>query len=321
MCRRLSLLAAAALMTLAAFPAPAPAADTATLTILEPYGAGAIADRLITLLRPGLEQSAGRPIKEEHAGANALQQLRVAPPDGNTVAVVALLPNEVAEAIGQAGVKLAQLTPIAKLTGPGSVALIVPNGSSIRNWAGFAAAAKAHPLTIASPGRAGAAAIPIAFMERGLGVHFNDVVAPERADILAALADKRADAGFLVTATLVPMPLLGAPPVRPIVTFGARRNPAQKDIPTFAESIGPQPHARRHNAITSVLALFGPPGMKPAVVDKLVAQFTQAEDEAKRGGSLLARVIPLEVGNATLLGETMARDHRVINELIGYLRK
>jgi tripartite-type tricarboxylate transporter receptor subunit TctC len=316
--RRIHLVLLAALALLAA--APARVADAQSLTILEPYGQGAIADRFIALIAPGLEKSTGRAVKEEHAGDAALQRLAAAAPDGNTIAIIALLPSELADAQGQPGTKLAQLTPIAKLTGPGSVALIVPDGSPIHNWAEFAAAARTRPLTIASPGRASPAAVPIAMMERALRVRFKDAIAPDRAGILAALAAKRADAGFLVSATLLPMPLLGAPPVRAIVTFGAKRNRGLKQIPTFKEAIGPQPHARRHNAITSALAAFGPPGMQPATVDKLRIDLAQAENEAKRGGSLIARVIPLSVGNTAVLHATMARDHGVIKELIGYLR-
>jgi tripartite-type tricarboxylate transporter receptor subunit TctC len=319
-CIRLVPLAAALLLAVGLLGSPASAADAAALTILEPYGAGAITDRFINLIEPGLEKSTGRAVKEVHAGDAALQQLAAAAPDGNTVAVIALLPSELADATSRTAVKLAQLTPIAKLTGPGSAALVVPDSSPIHNWAEFAAAARMHPLTIASPGRTSAAAVPIAFMERALGVQFKDVMAPDRRAILAALADKRADAGFLVSATLLPLPIIGAPPVRAIVTFGARRNRGLKDIPTFKEAIGPQPHSRRHNAVTSALALFGPPGMKPEIAEKAVINFSQAENEARRGGSLIARVIPLSVGNAALLGETMARDHRVIKELIGYLR-
>lgn len=315
------LLTAVALMAAALPPKPVAAADAVALTILDPYGPGAIADRFIKLVQPGIEQSSGKTVKEVHAGTAALQQLAAAPSDGSTVVVIALLPNEIAEATGHAPVKLAQLTPIAKLTGPGSVALIVPNDSPIRNWAEFAAAARAHPLTIASPGRDSPAALPIAFMERALHVKFKDFIATERHDILAALANKSADAGFLVSATLVPTPIFGAPPVRAIVTFGAQRSPGLRQIPTFKEAIGPQPHAQRHNAITSVLALFGPPGMKPAAVKKLVVEFTQAENDAKRSGSFVARVIPLQVGNAALLRKTMTRDHHVINELVGYLHQ
>jgi tripartite-type tricarboxylate transporter receptor subunit TctC len=315
------LVGAAAAISVA--PAAAAAADAPALTILEPYGPGSVTDRLIGLLQPGLAKASGQVIKVDHAaGADAaLQQLAAAPADGNTVIVVALLPSEIAAAAGQPGIKLSQLTAIAKLTGPGSVALIVPNASPIRNWAQFAAAARAHPLRVASPGRSSAAAVPLALMERALNVHFTDVEASTRADILDALDAGRADAGFLVSATLLPgpLPFMSAPPVRPIVTFGAQRSPALKEVPTFAASIGPQPHARRHNAITSALALFGPPGMKPAAVKRLVAEFAAAETAAKQGGSFVARVIPLSVGNAALLRETMARDQRVIKEVVGYL--
>src|SRR6185312_347863 len=52
------------------------------------------------------------------------------------------------------------------------------------------------------------------------------------------------DAAFLVTATVVPASGAPAPPVRPIATFGAQRNPRLPGVPTFQEEIG-KPRASR----------------------------------------------------------------------------
>ncbi len=248
-------LAAIVVLTLPG-PAVRAAGQGPALTIIEPYGPGSVTDRIIEILKPGLEKRSGQPLKVDHAGAEALQRAAAAAPDSGTVLVVDLLSIEIAEATGKPGPKVSSLTPIAKLSGPGSLTLVVPEGSPIHNWADFAAAAKAHPLSIASPGRVSAAGVPIALMEKALGVHFSDVAAANRADILDALATKRADAGFLVTATLLPGPNAPAPPVRPIVSFGAKRNPQLSDVPTLQESVG-----KPHNAITSAIAMFGPPAM------------------------------------------------------------
>ncbi len=310
------LVLAAAMLLATAPPVPANAADT--LTIIEPYGAGSATDRIAELLKPALEKQTGRAVKVDHAGEAALDRVAAAAPDGNTVLVIALLPPELNEATGTPGTKLSALTPIAKLTGPASVALVVPQGSPIKTWADFAAAAKARPLSIASPGRINGAGIPIAFMERVLKVHFTDVMAATHDDILDALAKKRADAGFLVTLTLLPG-IMAGPPVHPIVTFGGQRNPNLSEVPTFRELIGPQTGEKQHDAITSAIALFGPAGMPPETIKKLVADFSAAAVTAKQGTSIVAKRVPLDVGDAALLNETMARDKAVIKELLPLL--
>jgi tripartite-type tricarboxylate transporter receptor subunit TctC len=301
---------AAALLALASLWSPARAADAAPagLTIIEPYGAGSITDRVIELYKPGLEKATGHPISVEHDGPQSLAKLAAAPPNGHTVIVVDLLSVEIAEATGQPIPKLSGLAPIAKLTGPGSVALVVPEGSPIKDWADFAAAAKSGNLSIAAPGRVNAAGVPLALMEKALGVHFKDVAAADRDAILAALAGKKADAAFLVTAMILPGNGAAAPPVRPIVTFGAQRNPRLPQVPTFQEQIG-----KPHNATTTAIAVFGPSGLDAVAVKRLTTAFLDAGRAAKANPA--AARLPIEVGDAALLRQTMERDARVIKEV------
>ena len=299
----------AAALALATLLAPfARAADGApNLTIIEPYGAGSATDRVLGLYQPGLEKATGHPLAIEHDGAGSLEKLAAAPPNGHTVIIVDLLSVEIAEASGRSTAKLSALTPIAKLTGPGSVALVVPDSSPIKSWADFAAAAKAGPLTIASPGRVSATGVPLALMEKALGVHFNEVPATTRDDILAALAAKKADAAFLVTVTLLP----GAgevPPVRPLVIFGAQRNPRLQQVPTFQEQVG-----KPHNSITTAIAAFGPPGLDAVAVKRLTTAFVDAGRAAKSAPN--ANRLLIDVGDAALLRQAMERDARVIKEV------
>lgn len=301
--------AAMLLLALAGLPGPARAADSGPgLTVIEPYGAGSATDRVLALYQPGLEKATGHPLSIEHDGAASLAKLAAAPPDGHTVIIVDLLSVEIAETTHQSGPKLSGLTPVAKLTKPGSAALVVPDGSPIRNWADFAAAARGRTLSIALPGRISAAGVPLALMERALGVHFNDVPAMTRADILAALAGKKADAAFLITTTLIPGFTAEPPPVRPIVTFGAQRNPRLQQVPTFQEQVG-----KPHNATTTAIAAFGPSGLDAVAVKRLTTAFLEAGRAA--GSAPGAGRLAVEVGDAALLRQTMERDARVIKEV------
>jgi tripartite-type tricarboxylate transporter receptor subunit TctC len=302
-------LAAAAFVGATLLVPLARAADVPTgLTIIEPYGAGSVTDRIISLYKPGLEKATGHPVAVEHDGAASLEKLAAAPPNGHTVIVVDLLSVEMAEAVGQGKAKISALTPIAKLTGPGSVALVVPDSSPIKDWADFAAAAKAGPLTVALPGRVSAAGVPLALMEKALGVHFNDVAAASHDDVLAALATKKADAAFLITATLLPDAGAEAPPVRPLVTFGAQRNPRLAQVPTFQEQVG-----KPHNSTTTAIAAFGPSGLDAVAVKRLITAFVDAGRAAKSAPG--ANRLAIEVGDAALLRQTMERDAHVIKEV------
>jgi len=200
------------------------------------------------------------------------------------------------------------------------VALVVPAGSPIRNWGDFAAAARERPLKLAFPGRTNAVAVPVALMERALGTRFTDIAAPNRQAILAALADNKADGGFLVTDTLLATTNAPSPPVRAIVSFGAARNPKLTQLPTFKESIGAQPRDTRHNAITTTLAVFGPGNLDRPTVRHLGADFAFAARTAARNGSMAAAGLRLEFDDATALRQTMARDGRVITEVLDLLR-
>ena len=310
-------LVAAAAFAAGAPVAPARAADAAApITLLEPYGEGSITDRVIAALKPALEKTGGQRVTVEHAGPGSLNQVAHAAPDGSTAVVVGLLSAELAATRSNPGVKITSLTPIAKLTGPYSFVLVVADRSPIKNWADFAAAARAHRLSIASPGRDSAPGISIQMMERVLGVRFKDVIAQQRSEILAALKSNKADAGFLEAPTLGPAPQSPAPPVRPIVTFGAERNPGLDPVPTFKDAIGPQPPSQHHNSITSSVGLFGPPGMPPAAVDRVLARFNAAAAVVKQGGAA-AGPIAIEIGDTAVLRETMARDAAVMKELMG----
>ena len=100
--------------------------------------------------------------------------------------------------------------------------------------------------------------------------------------------------------------------MRPIVTFGAQRNPGFPQVPTFQEPVG-----KPHNSITTAIAVFGPTGLDAVAVKRLTTDFAEAGKRCQ--GQPRRRPARLEVGDATLLRETMQRDARVIKDVVNLL--
>ncbi len=167
---------AAALIAAALLAPLARAADGPNLTIIEPYGMGSATDRVIGLYKPGLKEKGDQPSAYliEHDGAASLDKLGAAAPNGHTVIVVDLLSVEIAEEAARHGTaKISALTPIAKLTGPDSLALVVPDSSPIKSWADFAAAAKVRPADdLPRPAGGARPPVPLTLMEKALGGPF-----------------------------------------------------------------------------------------------------------------------------------------------------
>jgi tripartite-type tricarboxylate transporter receptor subunit TctC len=96
--------------------------------------------------------------------------------------------------------------------------------------------------------------------------------------------------------------------VRPLVTFGAQRNPRLAQVPTFQEQIG-----KPHNSITTAIAAFGPSGLDAVAVKRLTTDFIDAGHAAKSAPG--AARFAIDVGDAALLRQTMERDAHVIKEV------
>src|SRR6202011_4492922 len=81
-----------------------------------------------------------------------------------------------------------------------------------------------------------------------------------------ALASGEADAGFLTTITLLPSADTAPPPVRPLLTFGAQRNPKLPAVPTFKERAGDP-----KGSITSAISVFAPRTLRKDVATTIEA--------------------------------------------------
>jgi tripartite-type tricarboxylate transporter receptor subunit TctC len=149
---------------------------------------------------------------------------------------------------------------------------------------------------------------------RCFGLTFADKVVGTRAEGLAALASGEADAGFLVTYTLLPSPDAPSPPVRPILTFGAARNPGFPAVPTLKERSG-----NSGAAITTAIALFAPRDMPQATVAAVMEAMERVAAEPEIQKAAASHHFPLEVRPAAAVMAAMARSERLIKAHAEYL--
>jgi tripartite-type tricarboxylate transporter receptor subunit TctC len=243
-----SLIALASLFLLAILH-QAFAADVASLrgrhiVFVEPYGPDSVTNFPLALMRDEIARKTGATVDivpiGGRAGGSALDYVLSPPPaiaeDAIVFAVLDVMSRGLAESAGGRTRLLQAMQPVATVSGALSSALVVADNSDIRTIDDFLARARTRELRIVGLGRKAAFGIELAMLEKASGLGFAEKPAATRAEILVALQAGEADAGFLVTVTLLPSSE-AAPPVRPILTFGAARNPALPDVPTFRESL------------------------------------------------------------------------------------
>ena len=202
------------------------------IIFVEPYGPGSATNLPVALLQAELASKTGASIEVRsvggRAGGTTLDYL-INPPaavKGSLVfGVLDVTGRLLAEMAGGRPRLLERVQPVALLSTGASAALIVSDKSPIKSIDDFLNQAHKKQLRLVHLGRKAAFGIELAMLEKSFGLRFADKVVSTRAQILAALASGEADAGFLVTYTLLPSPAAPAPPVRPILTFGAEPNP------------------------------------------------------------------------------------------------
>lgn len=306
--RRVAALLLSLLVWLAMTAGPAAAQAPGPVTIYDLHGRDSITDRVARLLAPGMEAALGVPVSVRQADVIEIyRQLARGPKDGSILLISdplgldISLANEMAR--GRPGFPTA---PVTKLTDGISVALVVPEASPIRDWAGFVAATKPGPVRLAYIGYHTTHGVAVGLIEHQLGTRLVDVEALTREAVLTALAAGTADAALMVSATLTP----GAAPVRPIVTFGAERHRPFGTVPAFAELTG-----NRRDAFTMSLGLFGPQGVTP----KAAAAITTAARKAAGNPATVAAAatlgIPLHVSDAAVLEEASRRNRALIKRI------
>jgi tripartite-type tricarboxylate transporter receptor subunit TctC len=302
---------------------PAFAADVRLLhglpiTFVEPYGPNSVTNIPLALMRDEIGRKTGAAVEIRSiggkAGGTALDYVINSPPGGLVFAVLDPLSRQLAEVGGERADLLGAVQPVAKLSAGISAALIVPDGSPIRNIDEFLAQARSRQLRIVHLGRTAAFGLELAMLEKKFGLSFVDKVVGTRAQILETLASGEADAGFLATITLLPSANAAPPPVRPLLTFGAQRNPKLPTVPTFKERSGDP-----KGSITSAISVFAPRTLRKEVAVTIEAVMAEIAAEPAIREAAAAANFPLEVGPAAAVAAEIARGARLIKAHREYL--
>jgi tripartite-type tricarboxylate transporter receptor subunit TctC len=287
------------------------------VTLIEPYGPDSSTGDAAALLQPALSRILAAPVAIRQiageAGGAALKQVFASAPDGGTLLVTQLLsPYAETRSDAPEAPSYRKMTAIAQLTAPISAALVVSHASAIADWPAFERRAREGRLRIAHNPIL-LFALPLGMLEAQFGRPFDDVLASTRAEIIAALDQGQADAGFLPTLSLLTPG--GRPPLRPILTFGGERNPWFAGVPTYRE-VG----EGERTAITGAIAMFGPPGMAPASQASVLQAVRDAASDPGVTAAAASLRYPLEVKGPDELAMAMDRNARVIRDMRRYLR-
>lgn len=232
---------------------------------LPPGGAVDIGARLVA---DKLQQSLGQPVLVENKpGAStriAVQAVRTAEPNGQTLlvtpdAIVTLYPHVFKEP-GYDPFK--DLTPISQIL-HWSYGFAVPAASPAKTFAEFVALAKADPkfAFYASPSTGSGQHILGLQLGGLVGQKLDHVPFKGAADAINALLSNSVPSAILTLGELTNLHQSGK--VRVLATLTTARTADLPEVPTFTEIGYPQMQA------TGVVAMFGPGGMAPALVERL----------------------------------------------------
>jgi tripartite-type tricarboxylate transporter receptor subunit TctC len=310
---------------------PARAADVGPLSgrhvvFVEPFGPGSVTNLPLALMRDEIARKSGATIEivsvGGKAGGSAVDYVLSPPPaiaeDAIVFAVLDIVSRSLAESAAGRPKFLQSLQPVATLSGALSSALIVAENSELRSIDDLLARARSRPLKIVGLGRRAAFGIELAMLEKATGLTLDEKIVGTRAEILAALESGEADAGFLVTVTLLPSSQEAPPPVRPILTFAGKRSPGFPQVPTFRESIAKD---KKGAAIASAIAVFAPLRTPKPAVAAMASLLRDIAAEPAIKTAAAARNFPLAVAPAATVSEETARVARMIKLHQAYLER
>ena len=267
--RRPLILAAAALATALCAPLALAQADKAPLRILVGFPPGGSADVIARLLAERLPAQLGQPVvvdnKPGAAGRIAIEQLKNAAPDGNTVLVmpsgpVVLFPHVFRKLNYDVNKDLAPISQLA------SFQFCVVSGpkTGAKTMAELVAKAKADPTT-ASYGSSGNGTVPHflgLMIGEAAGIDFQHVPFQGGAPAMTALMGGHV--GYTMDVVTEALEQHRAGKVRIIAVAGAQRAPQLPDVPTLRE----QGVAMDAGAW---FAMYGPGGLPAAQAQRLSA--------------------------------------------------
>lgn len=313
--RRNVLLAAGAGLALpVAARAGRAAGAMASLELVEPLGKPSVIWTAFSLLQPVLQGILQCPVEVRTVtGEDGLKALRaaVAPPSPGAVRLYGgpiMAVHYLEKAKGYHDVRLEEMVPIAKLSNGFSVALFTTQKSPLTSWSDAVEAAKKAPLAVSCLQRATAAYLAKLILERKAGLAMEVTLRDTLGEVFDDVQSGRAAAGILPTA-FIERDQSG---LRGLLTFGAARNAVLTDTPTYAEVSG-----QRRLAFTESVAALGAPGLDRSVAGRLTDAFLEAGQDPTILQSQESALFPVVVNGPEILRETLARDERVLNRILG----
>ena len=286
------------------------AAEIKSLTLVEPLGQPSVVWTAYTLLQPALQKNLGGAVTIKtvpgHDGFDAIQAaVAASAADAPALFGSAVMATQYAGKIDEADIRIDALTPVAKLTAGFSVGLFSKRGGKVKTWADVVAA---KPLKVSSLQRATAAYVAALMMERKGGVTTEVTLRNTIGEVVEDVMAGRCDVGIIPTVLIAKK----LDQMQPIVTFGAGRNAALSQTPTFGETVG-----NRKLSFTESVGVWGAPKLDPAVVTRLTQAFIVAGQDPDAIGKAEAAGLPLGVSGADILMETMKRNERVLKRILG----
>jgi tripartite-type tricarboxylate transporter receptor subunit TctC len=260
---------------------PAPAADwpQRTITLIQPFGAGGVTDRIGRVLGEYLSQELGVPVIVEArpggGGALGSAQVARAAPDGYTL-LVSGLASQVTSPLVTPNPNLdtfRDFTHIAYLGGPPIVWAVTPS-TDMKTVADVVAAVKAGKVTsYASPGVGTLGHLAAELVSLRAGIEMSHI--PYNNQTLADVISGRVLLASTAWATALGH--IEGKTLRPVGVTSDARLKAAPDVPTFREQ-------GYDVAAATWAALSGPAGLPPEIVGRLnglVAKFLQRPDVLK----------------------------------------
>ena len=311
--RKLLLAAAVGLALPVAARAGRAAGGIAALELVEPLGKPSVIWTAFSLLQPVLQGILQCPVEVRTVtGEDGLKALRAAlePSEGAVRLfggpIMAVQSTERGAGYGE--VRLESMVPIAKLSNGFSVALFTTQKSPLTSWGDAVEAAKKAPLAVSCLQRATAAYLAKLILERKAGLAMAVTLRDTLGEVFEDVKSGRAAAGILPTA-FIERDQSG---LRGLLSFGAERNAVLTDTPTYAEASG-----QRKLAFTESVAALGAPGLDRSVASRLTEAFLTAGQDPTILQSQESALFPVVVNGPEILRETLARDERVLDRILG----
>lgn len=283
------------------------------MRLISGFGVGNPTDLCVQLIGDGFADALDQDVTLDYAlgeaGKRAALHVIDARPDGKTLLVAEILNLCLHDATGET--LLPRLQPIGRITRGFSTALVALENSSRKDWPSFLAEARASRMPAATIGRQSTVGLVLTMIEQRMKLAFDQQETTSTTAAIELLLRRRVEVAAIDTRLAVLHNSREQRKLRVIATFGARPSRELPGVPTFAGLVG-DPKA----AYTISYGVFAPSQIAPDLAARLTAALIAIrDDEAMHFQARLAN-IPVQIDGPPVVLQTIARDRRVIADLI-----